>query len=54
MTENDSAGGLTDTDATLEAVSPTGPAGEAALMTATPVGYLRKAPLSRSPMSSMT
>lgn len=38
ITEKDTADGATDTEATLDAVSPTGPSGPAALMTATPVG----------------
>ena len=54
MTEKDNAGGVTDTDATLEAVNPTGPSRPAAQMTATPVGNRRKAPLNRSIIGSRT
>ncbi|BEL10838.1 hypothetical protein Q0Z83_090290 [Actinoplanes sichuanensis] len=49
ITENESAGGSTETEATLDAVSPTGPRGPPAAITATPVGYRRKASFSRSP-----
>ena len=45
VTENDSAGGSTATDETLDAVNPTGPAAVAAVITVTPAGCSRNAAL---------
>ena len=52
VTENEMVGGSIETEATLEAVRPTGPSGVAAVMRATPAGWPRNALLKSSTSSA--